>query len=139
MDVVYDDAALKKVLKTWRFELGGGLRSWVNDELGLAVDMIGRELNGSYERVTTITTPYGPATVIGIEDLVLKRLASAKFWKVPTDFEQAYLLVMAQGDRVDWKYLEQEADKAGVTDLLSELKSDMQTKQRRKKSTKEPV
>ena len=123
MDVVYEVAALKRVLRSWRFEFGGGLRSWVNYELGLAVDMVGNELNGSYERVTTIITNYGPATVIGVEDLVLKRLASAKFWRVPTDFEQAFLLAKAQGDRIDWEYLEEEAKKADTLDLLHKLKA----------------
>jgi hypothetical protein len=136
MDVVYDVAPLKKMLKSWKFELGGGLRSWVNDELGLAVDMVGKELNGSYDRVTTITTPYGPATIIGIEDLVLKRLESAKFWKVPTDFEQAYLLVNAHGDRIDWSYLDKEADNSGVKDLLFELKHAMWSKRSKRGRTK---
>lgn len=137
MDIVYDVALLKKVLKSWKFETGGGLRSWFNDELGLAVDMVGRELNGSYERVTTITTPYGPATIIGIEDLVLKRLASAKFWKVPTDFEQAYLLVNAHGDRIDWTYLDEEAGNAGVRDLLQELKRALRSKRRKQSLMKD--
>jgi hypothetical protein len=123
MDVVYEVAALKRVLTQWRFELGGGLRSWINDELGLAVDMVGQELEGSYERVTTITTDYGPATIIGVEDLILKRLASAKFWKVPTDFEQAFLLGKAQGDRVDWQYLRAEARRVGTGELLRKLES----------------
>jgi hypothetical protein len=132
MDVVYDVTLLKRVLKNWKFELGGGLRSWVNGELGMAVDMVGKELNGSYERVTTITTPYGPSTIIGIEDLVIKRLASAKFWKASTDYEQAYLLVKAHGDRVDWDYLDQEAGKVGVRDLLRKLKWALRSQRRKK-------
>ena len=125
MDVVYDVAALKRIVEAWRFELGGGLRSWINDELGLAIDMVGDKLNGSYDRVTTITTDYGPATIVGIEDLVLKRLASAKFWKVPTDLEQAFLLVRAQGDKIDWEYLEGEARKGDTSDLLRKLKGSL--------------
>ncbi len=125
LDVVYNVAALARVLRAWRFELGGGLRSWVNDELGLAVDMVGEELNGSYERVTTITTEYGPATIIGVEDLVLKRLASAQFWRVPTDWEQAFLLTKTQGDRIDWGYLEAEATKAGTLKLLRKLRKSL--------------
>ena len=136
MDVVYDVTPLKRVLESWKFELGGGLRSWVNDELGLAVDMVGKELSGSYERVTTITTPYGPATIIGIEDLVLKRLVSAKYWKVPTDFEQAYLLLNAHGDRIDWNHLDREAENAGVADLLHRLKRAMGSKRAKQGRTK---
>ena len=136
VDVVYDVAALKAALRSWRFELGGGLRSWVNDELGLAVDMVGKELNGSYERVTTITTPYGPATVVGIEDLVLKRLASAKFWSVPTDFEQAYLLVKAHSDVIDWNYLAQEATNSGLRSLLEEIERPLRSRRVKRSRTK---
>jgi len=138
MDIVYDVAALRKALREWKFGPGGGLRTWVNEELGLAVDMVGKELKGSYERVTTITTPYGPATVIGIEDLVLKRLASAKFWKAPTDFEQAYLLAKAHADRIDWGYLGLEAQKTGVENLLDELKRAMWPKRSKQRRAERP-
>ena len=123
MDLVYSTPALEKVLKAWRFERGRGLRSWANDELGLAVDPVGETLNGSYDRVTTITTDYGPATVIGVEDLILKRLASAKFWKAPTDMEQAYLLARAHKDKIDWKYVEEEAKRSRITEYLAKLRA----------------
>jgi len=123
MDIVYDVKALEEVLRAWGFSLGGGLRAWANEELGLAVDMVGENLEGSYERVTTITTEYGPATIIGIEDLIVKRLASAKFWNVPTDLEQAFLLAKAHEDNIDWKYLEDESLKSDIGDYLAKMKS----------------
>ena len=122
MDIVYNVKALESVLKAWRFSLGGGLRAWANEELGLAVDVVGEEYSGSYERVTTITTKYGPATIMGIEDLIVKRLASAKFWKVPTDIEQAFLLAKAHGDNIDWDYIQVESRKADINDYLDKLK-----------------
>jgi hypothetical protein len=121
MDIVYDVKALEEVIRAWRFSLGGGLRSWANDELGLAVDMVGEDYRGSYERVTTITTKYGPATIMGIEDLIVRRLSSAKFWNVPTDLEQAFLLAKAHGDNIDWSYLREESRKADIGDSLSKL------------------
>ncbi len=121
MNVVYLVEPLVELLKEWHFERGG-LRSWANDELGLAVDAVGETLNGSYERTTTITTDNGPATIIGVEDLVLKRLASAKHWRVPSDIEQAYLLARAHRDRMDWNYVEEEAGKAYILDYLEKLK-----------------
>jgi hypothetical protein len=121
MDIVYPRKALKGALRAWKFELGPGLRALVNDELGLAVDMVGEELTGSYERALTITTDFGPATVIGVEDLILKRLASAKRWKSATDMEQAYLLAKAYEDRVDWPYVEKEAERGLITDYLRKL------------------
>jgi len=122
MDIVYNMKALERVLKAWRFSLGGGLRAWANDELGLAVDMVGEDYSGSYERVTTITTGYGPATIMGIEDLIVKRLASSKFWNVPTDLEQAFLLAKAHDNNIDWNYVQDESQKADAQDYLAKLK-----------------
>ena len=122
MDIVYNASELKKVLREWHFELGSALRSYYNEELGLAVDLVGEKLNGSNDKVTTITTEYGPVTVIGIEDLILKRLASTKFWKVPTDMEQSYLLARSLKDRIDWEYMENEAKKEDIGDYLKKLR-----------------
>ena len=122
MDIVYNAKVLTEVLKVWRFSLGGGLRAWANEELGLAIDAVGEDYSGSYERVTTITTEYGPATVMGIEDLIVKRLASAKFWKVPTDLEQAFLLAKAHYDNIDWNYVQDESRKADIDEYLAKLK-----------------
>lgn len=122
MDVVYDARVLGRALRAWRFDSGSGLRAWVNDELGLAVDTVGDDLSGSYEKVMTITTDYGPAVIIGVEDLILKRLASAKHWKVPTDMEQAYLLAKGYEDRVDWSYVAEQASKDLTVDYLGRLK-----------------
>lgn len=122
MGVVYDVEGVKKILKAWGFELGG-LRSYANDELGLAVDLVGEQLNGSYELVTVILTDYGPANVIGIEDMILKRLASAKFWNVPQDIEQCFLLAKSRSETIDWSYLEREAKKADLSDYLEKLRA----------------
>jgi hypothetical protein len=122
MDIVYNVKALEQALTAWRFSLGGGIRAWANEELGLAVDMVGEDYNGSYERVTTITTEYGPATIMGIEDLIVKRLASAKFWNAPADVEQAYLLAKAHEDKIDWAYVEEESRKDDMGDYLAKLK-----------------
>ena len=121
MEIVYNVKALEAALKAWGFSLGGGLRAWANDELGLAVDMVGEEYSGSYERVTTITTEYGPATIMGIEDLIVKGLASAKSWNVPTDIEQAFLLAKDHEDNIDWNYIQEESRRAYVCDTLDEL------------------
>lgn len=128
IDVVYNVAELKKILKNWRFKLGGILRSYINEELGLAVDLVGEQLSGSYDKLTTITTDYGPVVVIGIEDLILKRLASAKFWKVTTDMEQSYLLAKSQETKIDWAYLEERARKEDIHDYLSKLRASLKGK-----------
>lgn len=123
-----DETELKKILKAWHFEIGSALRSYLNEELGLAVDIVGEQLSGSYDKLTTITTDYGPVIVIGIEDLILKRLASAKFWKVATDMEQSYLLAKSQESKIDWEYLERQAKKEDISDYLKKLKASLKEK-----------
>lgn len=123
MDLVYKPKELRKILKAWHFELGSALRSYSNEELGLAIDLVGETLNGSQDKITTITTPYGRAFVIGIEDLILKRLASAKLWNTPTDMEQSYLLSMSQKSEIDWNYLEYQAKKENIGDYLEKLRT----------------
>jgi hypothetical protein len=125
MDVIYNVAELKKALKAWHFELRSSLRSYVNEDLGLAVDAVGEQLSGSPDKLFTITTSYGPVVVIGIEDLILKRLASAKFWGVTTDMEQSYLLARSQEKQIDWAYLEERCKKEDIIDYLSKLKSSL--------------
>jgi hypothetical protein len=123
MDIVYPKKELESVLTPWAFALGRGMRAWANEELGLAVDMVGGELSGSGEKLTTITTEYGPAVIVGVEDLILRRLASAKHWRVPTDMEQAYLLARAYEDTVDWTYVKAQAEKDMTGDYLQKLES----------------
>ena len=125
IDVVYNVAGLKKILKAWGFDLSSALRSYVNEELTLAVDVVGEQLKGSSDKLTTIATEYGPVVVIGIEDLILKRLASAKFWKVATDMEQSYLLAKSQENKIDWEYMEAQAKKDDTSDYLKKLRASL--------------
>lgn len=136
MDIVYDVAELKKLVSGWHFELGPAFRSHFNEELGLAVDMVGEQLSGSYDKLSTITTDYGPAMVIGVEDLILKRLASAKSWKQETDLEQSYLIAKSQNERIDWQYLESQAEKDGTSDYLKKLKKLLEKNKRTKSKEK---
>jgi hypothetical protein len=131
MDLVYNMSELRKVLKAWHFELGPALRSYANEELGLAIDLVGEALKGSEDKITTITTQYGPAFVIGIGDLILKRLASAKFRKTTTDMEQSYLLARSKESQIDWNYLESQAKREDVTDYLKKLRTMLKSAKQR--------
>jgi len=86
------------------------------------VDLVGGQLSGSYDKLSTIATEYGPAVVIGIEDLILKRLAAAKFWNVATDMEQSYLLAKSDEKKIDWEYLERQAKREDIDDYLRRLR-----------------
>jgi hypothetical protein len=136
VEIVYNVKELRKILNAWHFELGPSLRSYVNTELGLAVDAVG-ELSGSYDKLTTIATDYGPVVVIGIEDLILKRIASAKSLRVVTDMEQSYLLAKSQDGRIDWEYIEKRAKEEDVVDFLKKLRTSLKSKYSAGKSIKE--
>ncbi|HUH82242.1 MAG TPA: hypothetical protein VLX33_00010 [Nitrososphaerales archaeon] len=110
----------RPVLRAWDFSLGD-LTTWASEALGLG-DVVGEGYTGSYEKVTTITTQYGLATIAPIEDLVVKRLASAKSWNLPTDVEQAFLLAKGHDDNTDWGYVQEESRRAEVDDYLAKLK-----------------
>src|SRR3990170_5879733 len=111
---------LRTVLKSWNFQRDG--RIWVNAELGLVVDLNRYPYAGDIEKTTIVTTPYGSIRLSAIEDLLVKRLASAKFWKQKDDFDHAKLLTVEFWDRIDWAYLERFASEKEVSDLLARLR-----------------
>src|SRR2546428_9265464 len=53
---------------------------WLNEQLGVAIQIVGDSLAGSFEKTRTIQT--GPYNVkaIGAEDLIVDRLSHAKLW-----------------------------------------------------------
>jgi len=111
---------LRTVLKSWNFQRDG--RIWVNAELGLVVDLNRYPYAGDIEKTTIVTTPYGSIRLAAIEDLLVKRLASAKFWKQKDDFDHAKLLAVEFWDRIDWAYVERFASEKEVSDLLARLR-----------------
>ena len=111
---------LRSILESWGFRRGG--RVWTHEELGLVVDLVPHPYTGSFERTTIVTTPHGPIRLAAIEDLIVKRLASAKHWKEKDDFEHAKLLAVAFRDRIDWDYVEDFATQANVADFLARLR-----------------
>jgi hypothetical protein len=111
--------ALRTVLHQWKFT--GGPRVWLNEDLGIVVDLVKYPYTGDLARTQVYTTPYGMIRVAGIEDLLVKRLASAKHWKIPGDVEHAKLLALLYGDRLDWDYVRKFAALHDVEDFLEAL------------------
>ncbi len=112
---------LRKVLVKWGFRRTG--RVWSHDGLGLVVDLNAYPYSGDAARTQVVATPYGAIRLAALEDLLVKRLISAKFWKIKEDFEHAKLLAFEFGDRMDWKYVEAYAGREDVLDFLAVLRS----------------
>jgi len=111
---------LRSVLSAWDFRKDG--RVWVGNDLGFVVDLNRDPYTGDFQKTTIVTTPYGPVRLAAIEDLIVKRLVSAKYWKEPHDFDHAKLLAAGFADRIDWDYIERFASQKDVADFLARLR-----------------
>lgn len=60
--------------------------------------------------------------LIGLEDLLIDRLYSAKHWKYERDEAQALSLLSFYASKLDWDYLTARAKAELVEDKLAELK-----------------
>lgn len=95
---------------------------WIRDDWGFAVQLVGNYYTGDKGRTRVISTPYGAARFAAVEDLLVKRLASAKHWQAREDLAHATLLWAAQKGDIDWAYVDHVAKEYRVTDLLAEFK-----------------
>jgi len=109
-----------KTLRAWRFSKQG--RLWVNEKLKIVVDFVQYPYTYDQSKTQVLVTPYGSVRIAAIEDLLIKRMISAKWWKRPGDLEHAKMLAILYRDRIDWRYVEQLATQFEVADLLSSLR-----------------
>ena len=111
--------ALRGILRGWKFT--GGPRVWVSEGLEIVVDLVKYPYTGDLARTQVVATPFGAVRIAGIEDLLVKRLASAKHWKAPGDVDHARLLAVLYRDRIDWEYVRTFAALNDVKDYLDAL------------------
>jgi len=111
---------LAKTLLGWRFTKQG--RLWINDDLKIVVDFVAYPYTYDQSKTQVLVTPYGSVRIAAIEDLLIKRLLSAKYWKRAGDLEHAKMLAVLYRDRIDWGYVEQLATRFEGADVLSDLR-----------------
>lgn len=128
IDLVGPRKELIAVLERWGFRRDG--RLWHRADLEIAVDLVGSDYTGDIQRTREIYTPFGPVLVAAVEDLLVKRLASAKHWRIPNDIEQALLLAVAYDRELDWNYVEELSGRYHVADLLGSLRARLPPKAR---------
>jgi hypothetical protein len=103
IDIRADKAAAHRVLARWKFKDEG--RLWIRPDWRLAIDVVGDRYSGDPYRSTTVSTPYGPVQIAVVEDVFVKRLASAKHWQVSAALDEAELLWKDYGVSMDLDYL----------------------------------
>jgi hypothetical protein len=122
IDVVAPREGSAQALAEWGFQRAG--RIWRREDWGIDVDLRGPNLIGSRERTLLVETPYGPVRILGVEDLLIKRLVELKYWPTSPgwreDLEhQVEILLAEYGDRFDESYLAFLARRDGVVDILA--------------------
>lgn len=111
-----------RVLDSWGFQREG--RHWFDDELGLVVEIPGSTL-GPQQQSHALTLRLGrwTARVLGIEDLVVDRLAACVHWKHAESCEWAARL-LAVAEDLDVAYLERRAAEEDVLNALARAREE---------------
>ena len=121
IDVVLSPSrSVAPILKKWRFKQQG--RIWFNEALDVFLDFVKPPYTYDESRTQVLITPYGSVRIAAIEDLLVKRLISAKWRRQAGDIEHAKTLALLYRDRIDWSYVEALATRQEVADVLAELR-----------------
>jgi hypothetical protein len=116
IDIVTPDSkAAEEILERIGFEREGMV--WLSKALGLAVHIVGLSPTNSEKARIIHAGPY-QVRIVGVEDLIIDRLAAAKFWKSQVDLEQAKALWKGFRKQIDLQYLRKRARDEKVEDVL---------------------
>ena len=116
IDIVTPDSkAAGEILKRVGFEREGMI--WLNKALGLAIHIVGSFTKNSEKARIIHAGPY-KVRIVGVEDLIVDRLAAAKFWNSQVDLEQAKALWKGFRKQIDLQYLRKRARDEKVEDVL---------------------
>ena len=116
IDIVTPDSeAAEEILKRIGFEREGMI--WLNKTLGLAIHIVGPTPR-NFEKARIIHAGPYQVRIVGVEDLIIDRLAAAKFWKSQIDLEQAKALWKGFRKQIDLQYLRRTAREEKVEDVL---------------------
>jgi hypothetical protein len=116
--------ALREKLMEIGFQNRG--KDWWSDDLRIFLEIPSSALAGDETKVKVIDLGDGNSVrVIGIEDIILDRLAACRFWKFREDCEIAFDLLARYREELDRNYLEETARRARVFPKLRELMKDI--------------
>jgi hypothetical protein len=119
--VAESEKALTTALQAWEFRRDR--MYWVHPEFkDLFVQFVGRYNSGSQSLTRIVDTPYGSVRLGSIEDIVVKRLVGARHWDRSDMFAEAEVAVRRYGGEMDWSYVETQAKREGVLDLVQRIR-----------------
>ena len=112
--------SLLTILEKWGFKEID--RFIVNEELDIYIDVCG----DVYDKKRTNRIKLNDniiITLITVEDLIIDRFCSFKFWKIKEDFRWGLVLLYNYDKKIDKKYLKERASEENVSDVLKKAKS----------------
>lgn len=115
-----DRKATVKLLEAMKFVKTGMI--WLREGFGIAVQIVGNYPSAT-EKSRTIEIAGVKVNVVGVEDLIINRLVSAKFWRSnpKLDLEEARVLWNGFKESLDAKYLRKGASDEHVSDYLGSV------------------
>ncbi|NJD52511.1 MAG: hypothetical protein FIB07_06530 [Candidatus Methanoperedens sp.] len=120
IDLVSNRKKIGEILETvFGFKPNG--RHWINEQIGLSVEVPSSHLAGNKDKINTIRIEGIEVRVIGIEDLIIDRLNACIHWKSIRDCEQARFLIQYYRNRIDFRYLEDRSKNEGVLKVFREM------------------
>jgi len=120
IDLVGNRKIIGDILEsTFGFKRSG--RHWINEQIGIFIEVPGDHLAGSKDKITTMTVEGLKLYIIGIEDLIIDRMAACQEWKSETDCMQAYYLLRYYLSRIDFEYISEKANQEGLSAVLKKL------------------
>ena len=96
-------------------------RHWIHEEAQMFIEFPAAEFDRDV-RIDAIRIGDWTVVLLSPEDVLVDRLAAWKFWRVPVEGINAYLLYRARGQAMDAKRLEEAAGIEGVADELESLR-----------------
>lgn len=122
--VTSGSAALRERLKKIGFQNLG--KDWWSEDLRVFLEIPSSAIAGDESRVRIIDLGGGNfVRVLGIEDMILDRLAACKLWRYKEDCEIALDLLARYREELDMVYLGETAKKAKIFSKLKELMRDI--------------
>jgi excisionase family DNA binding protein len=119
IDLVGASEPVAQVLESWGFLREG--RHWYDAELKFAVEVPGAQLEPSErERVFGVRVAGVDAYILGIEDLIIDRLAACVHWNDAESCRWAKVMVVTAPE-LDLVYLEQRATAEDVLEKVREM------------------
>ena len=96
-------------------------RHWIHEEAEVYIELPAAAFDRKV-RIDAIQIDEWTIVLLSPEDVLVDRLAAWKFWRVPVEGINSYLLYRARGQAMDGKRLEEVAGVEGVADALDSLR-----------------